>query len=110
MIKFNDNKTGLMFDTSRVTTHLHSLTTSITIGNAQIPFNLSVKKLGSALDFHVTVNAHVSNIAWTCYIELGSMVSIRRLLASSTTSTLASAFVLTRIDYCNSLLLVLLMM
>ena len=42
MLKLNDNKTGLMFVTSYVTTHLHGLPTSITIGNAQISFKLSV--------------------------------------------------------------------
>ena len=50
------------------------------------------------------MNAHVSNIAWTCYIELHSLASIRRLLTSTATTTLESAFALSRIDYCNSLL------
>ena len=38
MIKLNDNKTELMLFTPKRTKHLHSLPTSITIGNAQIPF------------------------------------------------------------------------
>ena len=38
MLKLNDNKTELMLVTSKRTKHLHSLPTSITIGNAQIPF------------------------------------------------------------------------
>ena len=37
MLKLNDNKTELMLVTSTRTKHLHSLPTSITIGNAQIP-------------------------------------------------------------------------
>ena len=92
MLKLNDNKTGFMFFTSKVTTHLHNLPTSFTIGNDQIPIKLSVKKLGSALDCHLTVNAQVSNIARICYIKLGSMISICRLLASSATASIASAF------------------
>ena len=36
MLKLNDNKTELMLVTSKRTKHLHSLPTSITIGNAQI--------------------------------------------------------------------------
>ena len=50
------------------------------------------------------MNAHVSNIAWTCYFELCRLLSIRRFLTSIGTATLASAFALSRIDYCNSLL------
>ena len=39
MPKLNDNRTELMLVTSNGTKHLHNLPTSITIGNAQIPFN-----------------------------------------------------------------------
>ena len=50
------------------------------------------------------MNAHVSKIAWTCYFELRRLASIRRFLTSIATATLVSAFVLSRIVYCNSLL------
>ena len=46
----------------------------------------------------------LSNIARTCYFELRRLASIRRFLTSTATATLVSAFVLSRIDYCNSLL------
>ena len=60
--------------------------------------------LGFTLDCHLTMNAHVSNIPQTCYFELRRLASIRRFLTSTATATLVSAFVLSRIDYCNSLL------
>ena len=104
MLKLNDNKAELMLVTSKRIKHLHSLPTSITIGNAQIPFKKSVKNLGFTLDCHLTMNSHVSNIARTCYFELSRLASIRRFLPSTATATLVSAFVLSRIDYCNSLL------
>ena len=50
------------------------------------------------------MNAHISNIARTCYLELRRLASIRRFLTSTVTSTLVSAFALSRIDYCYSLL------
>ena len=93
-----------MLVTSKRSNHLHNLPTSITIGNAQIPFKQSVKNLGFILDCHLTMNAHVSNIARTCYFELRRLASIRRFLTSTATATLVSAFVLSRIGYCNSLL------
>ena len=40
MPKLNDSKTELILVTSKSSKHLHSLPTSITIGNAQIPFSL----------------------------------------------------------------------
>ena len=102
MPKLNDNKTELMLATSRRTKHLHNLPTSITIGDAQIPFKQSVKNLGFTLDCHLTMNADVSNIARTCYFGLCRLAYIHRFLTS--TATLVSAFALSRIDYCNSLL------
>ena len=90
--------------TSKRTKHLHILPASITIGNAQIPFKQSVKNLGFTLDYNFTMNAHVSNNARTCYFELRRLASIRRFLTSTATATLVSAFVSSRIDYCNSLL------
>ena len=105
MLKLNDSRKELMLVTSKRTKHLHNLPTSITIGNAQIPFKQSVKKLGFTLDCHLTMNAHVSNIARTCYFELRRLASIRRFLTSTATATLVSAFELSRIDYCSSLLL-----
>ena len=83
MLKFNDNITELMLVTSKRTKHLHTLPTSITIDNAQIPFKQSVKKLGFTLDCHLTMNAHVSNIARTCYLELRRLSYIRRFLTST---------------------------
>ena len=102
MLKPNDNKTELMLVTSKRSMHLHNLPTSITIGNAQIPFKQSVKNLGFTLDCHLTMNAHVSNIAWICYFELRCLASICTFLTSTATATHVSAFVLPRIDYCNS--------
>ena len=94
-----------MLVTSKRTKHLHTLPTSITTGNAQVPFKQSVKNLVFTFDCHLTMNAHVSNIARTCYFELRRLAFIRRCLTSTATSTLVSAFALSRIDYCNSLLL-----
>ena len=51
------------------------------------------------------MNAHVSNNTRTCYFEVRRLASIRRFLKSTATATLVSAFALSRIDYCNSLLL-----
>ena len=92
------NKTELMLVTSKRTKHLHGLPTSITIGNAQIPFKQSVKNLGFTLDCHLTINAHVSNMSLTIYYELRCLAYIRRFLTSTATATLVSAFVLSRID------------
>ena len=109
MLKLNDSKTELMLVTSERTRHLHTLPTSITIGNAQISFKQSVKNLGFTLDCHLTMNPHFSNIDRTCYFELCRLAYICRFLTGIATVKLVSAFVLSRIDNCSSLLLLLLL-
>ena len=104
MLKLNDDKAELMLVTFNRAKHLNNLRTSITIGNAQIPFKQSVKNFGFTFDCHLSMSSHVSNIAQTCYFELRLLASIRRLLTSKVTAALVSAFVLSRIDYCMSLL------
>ena len=90
----NDNKTNLMLVNSNRTKHLHSLSTSITIVNAHIPFKHSVMNLGLTLDCHLTMNAHVSNIDRTWYFLLRRLEFIRRFLTSTTYATLVSAYAL----------------
>ena len=74
------------------------------MGNAHIPLKQSVKNLCLTLGCHLTMNAHVSNIARTCCFELRRLAFIRGFLTCTATATLVSAFALSRIDYCNSLL------
>ena len=62
MLKLNDNKTELMLVTSNRTKHLHSLPTSITIGNAQIPFKQSVKNLGFTSYYECTCLQYCSDM------------------------------------------------
>ena len=104
MLKLNDNKTKFMLFITNRPKHLHNLPTPITIGSVQIPFKQYVKNMGITLDCHLTMDAHVSNITRTCYFELRRLASIRRFLTSTATAILLSAFVSSRIDYCNSLL------
>ena len=91
MLKLN-YKTEIMIVTSKRTKYLHNQPTSINIGNAQIPFKQSVNNLGFTLDCHLTMNAHLSNIAGTCYLELHHLTSIHRFLTSTATATLVSDF------------------
>ena len=71
MLKLNDNKTELMLVTSKGTKYLNNLPTSITIGNAQVPFKQSVKNLCFTLDSHLTMNAHatLNCVVWHLFVD-----------------------------------------
>ena len=103
-LKLNDDKTEVMvIASSRMSTAL-SIPESFDIGNASLPFSDTVKNLGVTLDCHLSLKTHVLNVVRTANFELRRISSIRRLLTTEATATLVSAFILSRLDYCNSLL------
>ena len=110
MLRLNDSKTELKLVTSKTTKHLHSQPASITFGNTQIPIKQSVKNVGYALDCHLTTNAHVSNIARTCYFERHRLAYIRRFLTSTSTATHVSDLFCQELNSVTNYSLVLLMM
>ena len=71
-----------------------------------------MKNLDFTLDCHLAMNAYVSNIAQACYFELRFLAYICRFKITGSscvqlctaTATLVSAFVLSIIDCCISLL------
>ena len=55
-------------------------------------------------DRHLEMKVHVQNVVRAANFELRRIGSIRRFLSAKAAATLVSAFVLSRVDYCNSLL------
>ena len=52
----------------------------------------------------MSVELHTKNVCRTAYSELRRISTIRHLLSADSTKTLVSTYVLSRLDYCNSLL------
>ena len=71
---------------------------------ASVPLSDSVKNLGVTFDCHLTIKTHVSNLVRSANFELRRISSIRHLLPTYATKALVSASLLSRLDYCNSLL------
>ena len=59
---------------------------------------------GVSLDQNLYLQQHVSCTCQICYFELRGISSIRHYLSQDALKTLISAFIPSRIDYCNSLL------
>ena len=76
----------------------------LNFGQNQIPFSDSARNLGVILDGSLSMKEQVCRVCQLCYLELRRIGSIRRYLSKETTKTLVTSFVLSRLDYCNSLL------
>ena len=103
-LKLNDDKTEALIISSPRTSLSALLPDALTVGDASVPFSKSARNLGVVLDCHLTMNAQVANVIRTVNFELRRISSIRHFLSVEATKTLISAFVFSRLDYCNGLL------
>jgi len=63
-----------------------------------------VRDLGVWIDSGVTMSTHISKVVAGCFAILRQLRSIRRSLTQATLTGLVVSLVLTRVDYCNSVL------
>ena len=107
-LKLNDDKTeALLFPfLSSFKPSTIPLSDSFTFGSHNIPFSDSVRNFGFILDSKLSMKKHVIKICRTAYFELKRISSIRRFfLTEDATKTLVTAYILSRFDYCNCLLM-----
>ena len=104
MLKLNDDKTeALLFTGSSFTDF--PLPTSITVGSCDISFSDSARNLGFIMDSTLSMKQHIIRVCRVCYFELRRISSIRKFLSEDATKTLVTSCILSRLDYCNSLLI-----
>ena len=77
--------------------------TSFSFGHNVISFSTTAKNLWFHFTDDMRIDAHVQDICHKEYIDIRHISSIHHLLSIDATKTLLSAFVLPKLDYCNSL-------
>ena len=102
-LKLNDETETLIISVPRISNFI-PLPDSLTVKNSTIRFSQSARYLGVTLDVHLTMTAHVVKLIRIANFELSRINSTQHYLSVQATKTLFSAFVLSRLDYCNSLL------
>ena len=102
-LKLNDDKTEALVVGTRSRTGV-CYSKHLNTGDSPIPFQPKVKSLGVVLDSSLTMSHHISSVCCSAYLELRRISAIRPFLTTSATATLVCSRVLSRIDYCNSLL------
>ena len=106
-LKLNDDQTEALFFpfSYSLKPSTVSLPYSITLGSHKIPFSDSARNLGFILDSKLSMKKHVIKICQTAYFELKRIISIRGSLTEDATRTLVTSYILSRLDYCNCLLM-----
>ena len=102
-LMLNDNKTEVLLTGSAGS--LSKLErSSIHIGDSDIKFSNKVKNLGIHFDSDLASSSHVNALIRTMYLELRKIGKIRHLINTDCATLLVSSLVLSKLDYCNSLL------
>ena len=106
-LKLNDDKTeALLFSfLSSLKPSTVSIPDTITLGSRNILFSDSARNLGFILDSKLSMKEHVVKICQTAYFELKRINSIRRFPTEDAAKTLVTSYILSRLDYCNCLLM-----
>ena len=102
-LKLNDDKTEALSIKSRKPLPT-TQPSSIRVGSSDILFSPCARNLGFMLSDDLSLDKHISHICRSAYLEIRKISSIRQYLTIQATKTLVSAFVLSKLDYCNSLL------
>ena len=75
------------------------------LGSQNIHFSDSARHLGVILDSNLSVKKHVIKVRQTAYFQIKRVSSIRRFLTEDAAKTVVTSYILSRLDYCNCLLM-----
>ena len=103
-LQLNPTKTELIMLGTTHQLSLLSNATSIFLNDTPISFQKTMKTLGVILDQKLTFSSQISSIIQSCNHHLRAISHIRQFLTLDLAATLSRCLVLSRLDYCNSLL------
>ncbi|KAI4879259.1 hypothetical protein NFI96_003947 [Prochilodus magdalenae] len=100
-LKLSPSKTELLFIPSTTGPHCDL---AISFGNLLITPTENARSLGVILDGQLSFSAHIANLTRSCRFLLYNIRRIRPFLSQEATQLLVQSLVISRLDYCNSLL------
>ena len=102
-LKLNADKTQVtVFGTRQQLSKFH--VSHIRAGCSNISIDKTAVDLGIKLDSELKMTSHVANITSSCYYQLRQLRSVRRSLTTDVCKLLVRSLIISRIDYCNSVL------
>ena len=104
-LKMNDDKTELMaIGTRSKLSQVIPNFAPMSISGCDIPFSQSVRNLGFYLDETLSMDVHIKYLCRIFFFHLRRIGKIRSFLSTDAANKHAVSLILSRLDYCNSLL------
>ena len=106
MLKLNDDKTEfIMFGTKHQLSKTESASTTIAISNTKVLSADHIHNLGFFMDNTPKNQVHINTLTCSTFNQMLHIKRIHSKLDQDTTKTIIQALVMSKLDYCNSLLL-----
>ena len=105
-LQLNSDKTeALWFGTTQKLENIKPADMNLSLHDGEdITPSEVLRDLGVYIDSRLSMKPHINRLARTCFFHLRRLRSIRNKITTEATATLVSTLILSRIDYCNSLL------
>jgi len=104
-LQLNPTKTEfILFGSRRNLAKLFDDCCAIIIGSSVIQCTDVVRDLGVLLDSDMSMQRHISKVTSVCFYHLRRLRQIWNYVSQSVMAQLVASLVITRIDYCNSIL------
>ena len=103
-LKLNPDKTEfLLIGSEKQRNKFNNFFPVSILGNETMP-NVNSKNLGVYFDSQFNFKKHISKICSSCFYHIRDLFRIRKLISFDTAKTIATALVISRLDYANSIL------
>ena len=103
-LKLNPTKSEVMFVGSSRLLAKYNLSSVVTLDGTTLPISSKLKILGVTLDSNLNFAPFFSQIIQSSNFHIYAIKQVRKFLPLSTANALFISLVLSRLDYCNSLL------
>ena len=102
-LKLNDDKMEIMIIGAHVQLDKDNVS-EIVVGQAKVQAVMIVRNLRAWLDTNLTMSAHINETCQAAIYHLYNIKRISRYLSYDDRKSIVQAVIMSRIDYCNSLL------
>ena len=104
-LQLNFDKTEMIWFGSRSNlAKLQRINLSLQVGTSNIQPSSVVWDLGVYMDSERTMKEHVAKIAAACFYHIRRLRQVRRRIGQEVTQQLVLALIMSKLDYCNSVL------
>ena len=101
-LKLNIDKTDFILIGTRQQSE-KAIFHSVQLGGIDVHLSTTVTCLGVLFDRELTFSVNIKRLTGRCFYQLRQLRTVRRALSVEAARTLVHAFIMSRLDYCNSI-------